>query len=213
MSKAVLDNRQVPEIPGVVRASSLAHDSAERAWSCRALAGQLVELSGAEAPATMTAAVRLVRNAQLHGDPVAWVTTEASSFFPPDVAEHGVDLNALVVARVPDAQAVARAADALVRSGSFGLVVLDMGHEQRMPMPLQARLLKLAQKERTAVICLTLKASDAPSLSSLVSLRVEAKRVRKSNSTYVCEVRTLKDKRTSEYCTYRENCRGPVGLC
>lgn len=212
MNTAVEKTQSLPDIPGVVRASSLEHESAELEWTCAALTGQLVELSGAEAPATMTAAVRLVRDAQTHAEPVAWITTEATSFFPPDVAEHGVDLEALVVARVPDAQAVARAADALVRSGSFGLVVLDMGNEKKMPMPLQARLLKLAQKERTAVVCLTLKASDAQSLSSLISLRVEAKRVRKADGVYVCEVRTLKDKRRAERWAYRENCRGPLGL-
>ena len=98
MSTAARHKKPLPEIPGVVRASSLARETGALRWSCDALAGQLVEISGAEAPAAMTAAVRLVRDAQSHAEPAAWITTEATSFFPPDVAAHGVDLSALVVA-------------------------------------------------------------------------------------------------------------------
>jgi hypothetical protein len=39
----------------------------------------------------------------------------------------GVDLAALVVVRVPKADAIARAGEKLLRSGGFGLVVLDLG--------------------------------------------------------------------------------------
>ena len=38
----------------------------------------------------------------------------------------GIDLDALPVVRVPDARAAGRAADHLVRSGGFGLVVIDL---------------------------------------------------------------------------------------
>jgi recombination protein RecA len=168
-----------------------------------------VEVSGATA--TLTVAFGLVLEAQRQGEPVAWVTPWESSFYPPDAAEGGVDLNALVVVRVPDARDVARAADRLVRSGAFGLVVLDVG-AARIPTPLQARLAGLAQKHRVALVCLTDKASEAPSLGSLVSLRVHARRKRIAEDRFACELIVLKDKRRGTTWAHEEICRGPAGL-
>src|SRR5262245_10310803 len=73
-------------------------------WTRPALAGRIVELSGARASASLTFATALVLDAQRRGETSAWVTSQASSFFPPDVAANGVDLAALPVVRVPSAQ-------------------------------------------------------------------------------------------------------------
>ena len=96
-------------------------------WSHSLLTGRLAELSSWGTGASLTLAFELVLQAQHGGEPVAWITTSPSTFFPPDVAHGGVDLDALPVVRVPDGQAAARAADKLVRSGAFGLVILDLG--------------------------------------------------------------------------------------
>ena len=109
-------------------------------WGYAALAGRLAELSGTGATALLTAAFGLVLEAQQAGDPVAWVTSRTSSFFPPDAAEGGVDLEALAVVRAEDTVQAARAADQLLRSGGFGLVVLDLASdaapaEPRVPCP------------------------------------------------------------------------------
>jgi recombination protein RecA len=181
-------------------------------WGYAALAGRLAELSGTGASALLTAAFGLVLEAQQAGDPVAWVTSRTSSFFPPDAAEGGVDLEALAVVRVEDALQAARAADQLLRSGGFGLVVLDLAWgtgEVRVPAPQQVRLLGLAQKHAAAVLALTAKGPDRPSLGSLVSVRAEARR----GPGPTCEVRVLKDKRRGPGETRREACRAPAGLC
>ena len=60
-------------------------------------------------------------------------------FYPPDVAQLGIDLAALVVVRVPKPDAIARPGEKLLRSGGLGLVVLDLGLAD-MPTPLQSRL-------------------------------------------------------------------------
>lgn len=96
------------------------------AWGLPDLTGRLVELSAGAAAAHLTAAFGLVLEAQLRDDRAAWVTLEHSSFFPPDVIDTGVDLDALAVIRVPDARIAGRAADQLIRSGGFGLVVVDL---------------------------------------------------------------------------------------
>jgi recombination protein RecA len=182
-------------------------------WGYAALAGRLAELSGTGASALLTAAFGLVLEAQQAGDPVAWVTSRTSSFFPPDAAEGGVDLDALAVVRAEDAVQAARAADQLLRSGGFGLVVLDLasnaGAEPRVPLPMQTRLAGLAQKHAAAVLALTAKGPDRPSLGSLVAVRAEATR----GPGPTCEVRVIKDKRRGPGETRREACRAPAGVC
>lgn len=181
-------------------------------WRLAPLAGRLVELSGNEASTSITLALALVLDTQRHREPVAWVTPTASHFYPPDAAESGVDLDALVVVRVPDARAAARAADRLARSSAFGLIVLDLGADADVPTPLQARLLGLAQKHSTALVCLTDKEDGTPSLGSLVSLHAHARRRRLSPDRFACELLILKDKRRGLTWTHTEICHGPAGL-
>src|SRR5262245_43058577 len=118
----------------VVSASALpAARGVPQIWSFTGLSGRLVELSAQAEAAHLTAACGLVIEAQLCGDRAAWVTLESSAFFPPDLADGGIDLEALPVVRVPDARLAGRAADHLVRSGSFGLVVIDLSSEMAAP--------------------------------------------------------------------------------
>ena len=63
--------------------------AAESPWTRAALAGRLVELSGASDAASLTFAVSLVLDAQRRGEVVAWVTSRDSSFHPPDADENG----------------------------------------------------------------------------------------------------------------------------
>src|SRR5689334_9649813 len=84
-----------------------------------ALSGRLVELSGVGAQASLSVAMQWVLEAQTQGDLAAWVQSQASSFYPPDAAAAGVDLSVLPVASLPTANACARAAEQLLRSGAF----------------------------------------------------------------------------------------------
>jgi recombination protein RecA len=140
-------------------------------WSLPQLAGRFAEVSGSKATAVLTLTFGLVLDAQKRGEPVGWATSTESSFFPPDAAQLGIDLAALVIVRVPRADSIARAGEKLLRSGGFGLVVLDLGLAD-IPTPLQSRLTGLAHHHHTALVCLTEKESKAFSLGSLVSLRV-----------------------------------------
>jgi recombination protein RecA len=191
------------------------------------LAGRLVELSGSGASAVLTAATKLMLDAQRTREPVAWIGTDQSSFFPPDVAQSGIDLSALVVVRVPTLEArrpiptlLAVAAERLLRSGAFGLVLIDLGgsidpHTKREPalgQPLQSRLLGLAQKHQAAVLFMTEKAEDSASLGSLISLRAHVGRTWLGRERFLCELRVRKDKRRGPIWSEREECRGPLGL-
>jgi recombination protein RecA len=182
-------------------------------WRLATLLGRFVEVSGLHAASPLTLAFRLVLEAQRSKEPVVWIALRESSFFPPDAAATGVDLEALPVVRVPEPLPAARAADHLVRSGAFGLVVLDLGPGAWMPIPVQTRLTGLARKHHAALVCLTEKDGRLPSLGSLVSLRVEARRVERLGDRYRCEAHALRDKRGRPDWKHSEICRGPDGLC
>ena len=182
------------------------------AWQFSELAGYITELTSQGASATLTLAMRLLWEAQSLGEPAAWVSTRESCFFPPDALDNGVDLESLAVVRVPDARDVGKAADYLVRSGAFGLVVLDLTTAPRLTERQLTRLLGLARKHGTAILCLTSKPDVAPSLGALVSLRSPVHRVRVRAGVYACELAVLKDKRRAPGWRHTEVCRGPAGL-
>ena len=181
-------------------------------WSLAGVAGRFVEISGSSASAALTVTFTLIREAQAHGEPVGWVTSLENTFYPPDAARGGIDLAALVVIRLSRAESIARAGEKLLRSGGFGMVVLDLGAAD-IPMPLQTRLTGLAHHHHTALICLTEKASGTFSLGSLVSLRAHAERRRVGDNRFTCALRVLKDKRRGPTWNYEEIYAGPVGLC
>jgi recombination protein RecA len=182
-------------------------------WNYATFSGRFGEISARHASATLTLAFRLVLEAQRRNEPAAWVTGRTSAFYPPDAAEAAIDLDALIVVRAPDNRRMARAADALLRSGGFGLIVLDLGADTRgLTPPMQSRLVGLAKKHQTALICLTEKETRHPSIGSLVSIRAEATRTRDRDDRYTCRAQILKDKRRGPGWQHKEVFRGPDGL-
>jgi recombination protein RecA len=181
-------------------------------WSREQLAGRLCELSSISGAALLTAAFRLVLDAQLEGEPAAWVAAGPDTFFAPDAAENGVDLDALVVIRVPDAQSAGRAADRLLRSGAFGLIVMDLNSNRTISVPLQTRLVQQARTHDAALLCLTSKGRGAPSLGSMVSLRGQTSCRRLEVDRFQYRIEILKDKRHGPGWSHTEVCRGPDGL-
>jgi recombination protein RecA len=179
-------------------------------WELPELCGRLVELCGEGASAVFALAFTLVLDAQNRGEPAAWVTDINRGFYPPDAAACGVDLEALAVVRLADSEAVPRAADPLLRSGAFGLLVLDLPRAQ-ISAPLQSRLLGLAHQHQSAVVFLTEKPQSAPSLGSLISLRAEVSR-KVAPHGFSCELRASKDKHRNPGWIHLEAFRGPDGL-
>ncbi|MDD5720637.1 MAG: recombinase A [Candidatus Krumholzibacteria bacterium] len=186
------------------------------AWSRAELSGRLCELGPGREPAVLTAAMALVRDAQRAGEPAVWISLGNDLFYPPDAAAGGVDLAALPVVRARDLAAAGRAADLLLRSGAFGLVVVDLlaaGERAVLPVPLQSRLVQLARRHDAAVLCLRRAGPEAPSLGSLVSLRAAATRRRVGDGRYLCRVDVRKDKRRGPGWSWQGVWRGADGLC
>lgn len=195
--------------------------------------GRLTEIARLPSGAQLTLAASCVVAAQVRGEPVAWLQQEGGSLFPPDLAESGVDLDALLVVHVPakaGRAGLCKAAELLLRSGSFGLVVIDLvgrvgqgagvaGVAGEIQLQAQSRLFGLAREHDSAVLLL----SDAPqqharqyvqqaSLGPLVGLCIEPHRQRVSRGVFRIEPRARKDKSGSLCALASEPRRGPWGL-
>ncbi len=183
-----------------------------REWSLQALTGRMAEVSSDTAGASLTAVTSLILEAQHSAEPAVWIESTRSSFYPPDVAASGIDLNALIVVRTESSTHAARAADHLLRSGGFGLVVLDLSHDANLPMSVQSRLSGLANAHRTAVVCVTRKRSDALSIGSLVSIRGDTTVEKHAFDRFAWNLHAVKDKRRGPGWNHTGECRGPEGL-
>jgi recombination protein RecA len=225
-------------------AVTVPRETRENGWCLAELGGRLVQLEGAGDSAALTLAFTVILEAQQCGEQVAWITPRAraadaadsaidvSVFYPPDAHETGIDLAALPVVRAPDVTAAFAAADLLLRSGGFGLIVADLGDSQCVAASTSlARLAGLARRHHTALLFLTqssvfrkrtgrpVSSMDAirpaepnGSLGSLISLHVQARRERIDHDRFRCGLVVLKDKQRGPVWEYTELCRGAVGL-
>lgn len=202
------------KIEGVMRAGELyrRQEASRGGWGLEGLSGRVVELSEGRRGGLMTVAVELVLEAQQAGEPVAWVSASEASFFPPDVAAQGVDLGALPVVLAKGVSEAGRAADKLVRSGGFGMVVLDLPAQAYVPGPLMQRLGRLAGEEDVAVVCLTRSVGRGGALGSFVSLRGVVEREQVGEDRFCCRVQVVRDRRRAPGWRWEEERCGPPGL-
>ena len=201
-------------VRGLTLASRLVRDTeaTPHAWGLGPLLGRMTELSGGPDSANLTVCAGLIREAQVNEEFAAWVGSERSGFFPPDFADQGIDLNALPVVRTPNRQGRMRAAEALLRSGGFSLVILDLGEDVTFRPADQTRLAGLASQGRTALVLLTRKPPGRPSVGSLVSLHAETSKQRADFDQFLCRIRIVKDKRRGPGRRHEEICHGADGL-
>jgi recombination protein RecA len=185
--------------------------------------GRLIEIVSQPAGAQMTTAVACLREAQAQGEPAAWVQPEGGSLYPPDLADSGIDLEGLIVVHVPrraGPHGLAKAAELLLRSGGFGMVVVDfvgatLRAEASAALPAdvawQGRLLGLAREHQSWLLLLS-DGRRSGSLGPLVSLCIEPQRRRVERAHFAIEHRVRKDK-SGTLCTLAEDHRrGPWGL-
>lgn len=196
--------------------------------------GRLIELSGTRgACARTTTAVDILRHAQREGETAVWIQPEDGPLYPPDLHDSGIDIDALIVVHVPRGTSsrpspvksrearrattghrLCRAAELLLRSGAFGLVIIDMCEEPPPPgtEAWQGRLLGLARQHESRVVLLTDKPSHADSLGTLVGLRIEPRRERTRSGQFRVTHEVLKNKSGAPFDVADDHHRGPWGL-
>ncbi|MBI1382504.1 MAG: recombinase A [Planctomycetaceae bacterium] len=181
------------------------------AWSWLELGGRLVEVASGNGGAGHSAALVLVVDAQLRGEPCVWIGLEQRGLFPPDAEAAGVDLLALAFVRVKTTADLVRAADLCARSGAFGLIVVDLAAFVP-PLSTLSRLGGLARAHHTALVLLSEKQPGSPSLGSFVSLRADTRFERQRSGCFALHVEVDRDRRRTRPWRVTEPRRGPPGL-
>lgn len=223
MRSAGLAKRRValPQTLGPALGLASAH-TPERAAEAAILRGVprgvVVELAPAAAGAQTTVAALSLLQCQREGAPVAWVEAESGTAYPPDLAQLGLDLQALLWVRVPDAagaSAIPKAAELLLRTGAFGGLVLDV-HPRRLPRggAWLSRLAALVREHRARCVIVVSDASGrsgrgaegqsagstgagstgGASLGPGIGLRLRARRRRVHPGRYQLVAEVLKNK-------------------
>ncbi|KIG15286.1 hypothetical protein DB30_05713 [Enhygromyxa salina] len=191
--------------------------------------GRIVELCGQAQSSTATA---ILAHAQREGETAAWIQLAQGDLYPPDLSAAGVDIEALIVVHVPTGSekmsgpaGQCRAAELLLRSGGFGLVILDFCRaEPSGSTAWQGRLLGLARQHEARVLILRQDtreqlASLGPLISMRVASRVERARINddppgftRRTGRFVIHHEVLKNKSGGPLDPAASLVRGPWGL-
>ena len=114
--------------------------------------------------------------------------------------------------RLGDRHALFRALEYVLRSGAFGLVLVDLQNRSFIADSILIRFIKWVTLHDILVLFLTKKKSSASSLGSLISLRGHVIRKKINNHQFLCEVQILKDKRRGPGWKHHLPCYGQGGL-
>ncbi len=181
-------------------------------WNIREMQGRLVEISEPHPIAALSLSFLLLREVQTTGGNAAWIGCNDSTFYPPDAQRFGIDLRNLPVLRMPDIQGLGRAAELLLRSASFQLVLLDLGHQhQSLPVARLAQLHGLVRRHSACAVFLTCKPHDRPSVGPLISLHAHTARQHIDTNAFACEARIQRDKRRGGKWTWQTRLSGIDG--
>lgn len=129
----------------------------------------LMEVVGNASAPVMAALVAQVQRA---GEPTTWITCDNSILHPPDFLQAGVDLESLACVHIrtrhfgPPVERL-HAAEMLIRSGAFGLVMLELPGASPVPTRALSRLLRLARQHQIRVVFRVTDAIDAINTESL----------------------------------------------
>ena len=185
--------------------------SKEPKWNLKEVEGRLVEISDPHPIAALSFAFLLLRDAQANGSHTAWIGSLQSTFYPPDTELNGINLRNLPVLRMVDTQCMGRAAETLLRSGAFQLVLLDLGRNHSVPVARLAQLNGLARKHNACILFLTEKQFTGQSIGPLISLHAHTSRERIKDGEFLCRIHVLRDKRRGTRWTWQTRFAGVDG--
>ena len=186
------------------------HEDAGVYWQPVAQRGRWIEVDGS---ARLTWAAALLAACQQQGEPAAWICGDGAVPAVEDLAAWGIDAAALPVIVLPDAAAAGRAADMLLQSAAFGLVVVDLPDGARWSAARTTRLAGLVRRHEA--ILLTLRPGDhvLPGSNGQVDARLHAGAEPVDGGRFDCRLRAAKDRRHGPGWSITMTCRGPAGVC
>lgn len=207
----------VLEKPVVLKASSLIDKQCERVctreFSYPNLVGRLIELNGSRNAPILSFLSLIIREVQAKGEAVVWVGAADSVFYPPDFVVNGIDLRALPVVWVPDVKAGIRALEHLLRSNSFGLLVIDLPLHTIIDQGRLGKLARMADVNQATVVFINNQEDGVSfTLGSIISLRLAGMRVDQNSPDYTCVVSAVKDKRDQPGWSRREVFHAPDSM-
>jgi recombination protein RecA len=197
------------EIP-VFRAAQMRASSGAGTWRFENLVGILAEISEETACGAVSFVTEIMLEAQGRNEPVAWVAGVSTTWYPPDLAERGVDLGAVALIRAGGEDESLTATEWLVRSGAPGLVIVDAEGAWKATDASLGRIQKLAERSRCAVVFLTRKCAHEPSLGSRISLRGCI--TRSGSEPFHIAINIVKDKRSNVSSRQIRQYHGPSGM-
>ncbi len=180
-------------------------------WNLQEVQGRLVEISEPHPVAGLSFCFLLVHEVQMTGGCAAWVGSMNSTFYPPDVEKVGIDLRNLPILCLTDVQSLGRAAEVLLRSGAFQLVLLDLGRDPVIPVARLAQLNGLVRKHNACAVFLTRKQHGEQSMGPLISLHARTFRQHVETNSFSCELQILRDKRRGKKWTWQTCLSGVEG--
>ncbi len=187
----------VLEKPTTLKASALVHRKINRKsdFSYTNLIGRITELGASRNAPVLSFISLLIREVQEKGETVVWVETTDSVFFPPDFAANRIDLAALPVVWAPHIADGVRAIEHLLRSNSFGLLILDLPPHAIIDQGRLGKLARMADLNQTAVVVVTGQEEGTSfTLGSVISLRLIGVRTHTESQMYSCVISAIKDK-------------------
>lgn len=204
-----LEPQVLADIP-VFRAKELRAAPGGGSWRFDGIVGILAEVSEETSCGAISFVAEIILEAQGQKETVAWVAGTSSTFYPPDLADRGVDLAAVAVIRAGGEAESLTATEWLVRSGALGLVIVDADRGWKASDASLGRILKLAERSQCAVVFLTRKRPAEPSLGSGISLRGCV--TRSGLAPFHIDIHTVKDKRSRSRYRLSRQYHGPSGM-
>lgn len=180
-------------------------------WNLQEVQGRLVEISEPHPIAALSFCFLLVHEVQMADGCAAWIGSTDSTFYPPDAEKVGIDLRNLPILRLTDVQSLGRAAEILLRSGAFQLVLLDLGYDPAIPVARLAQLNGLVRKHNACVVFLTRKQRGEQSVGPLISLHARTSRQHVETNSFSCELQILRDKQRGKKWTWQTCLSGVEG--
>jgi hypothetical protein len=132
--------------------------------------GAIATLEGAASAGRSTVAARLLAQGTAQGLAAAVTLADGAQWFAPALAAAGVRLERLTLVPLADPRQVARAADILLRSNAFGVVVIPALPGEVMRAAVWTRLAALAH--HAGAVLLALASEPSSELRYFASVRV-----------------------------------------